>query len=404
MKRTRDVVIALGVSRAKTPLQKCVLILTLAELEAAEAESERRRRLWWRQKLAACAPVLSGGDGSDRVQIFYGRRSNNARQRVNPFAPKVYYEHFRFAREDIPRLVRALRMPHFVRTRSGCVLDGEEALLIFLKRMSYPNRIVELLDFFGRSVGYLSEMVEAVRSHLHQIAQRLVLHFDHLRIIPWIPIFAAAFEAKGCPLPQMWALLDGTFRDFCRPSKDGYAGLAQRVQYNGSKKKHGNNHQGLETPDGIIVEMHGPYEGITHDQRMLRESGLLDRVIQFCTLQIRGVPTLFYMFGDRGYVHGHEALQVPYKGAGLAAYQLQFNYWMSKFRQPVEWSFGKVCRYFPFVDFEKNQKLYLQPVASYWQIATLLTNCHSCLYGNQTSRYFRVPTPELEDYLRNGFP
>lgn len=133
MKRTRDVVIALGVSRAKTPLQKCVLILTLAELEAAEAESERRRRLWWRQKLAACAPVLSGGDGSDRVQIFYGRRSNYARQRVNPFAPKVYYEHFRFAREDIPRLVRALRMPHFVRTRSGCVLDGEEALLIFLK-------------------------------------------------------------------------------------------------------------------------------------------------------------------------------------------------------------------------------------------------------------------------------
>ena len=50
----------------------------------------------------------------------------------------------------------------------------------------------------------------------------------------------------------------------------------------------------------------------------------------------------------------------------------------------------------------KNQKLHLQPVASYWQIATLLTNCHSCFYGNQTATYFGVPTPEVEDLLKNG--
>jgi hypothetical protein len=76
---------------------------------------------------------------------------------------------------------------------------------------------------------------------------------------------------------------------------------------------------------------------------------------------------------------------------------------MSKIRQPVEWSFGKIGNLFAFVDFEKNQKLYLQPVASYWQIAALLTNCHSCLYGNETSKYFRVPTPELEVYVASAF-
>ena len=70
----------------------------------------------------------------------------------------------------------------------------------------------------------------------------------------------AAVKAKGCPLPYVWALLDGTFRDLCRPCKDGYEGLAQRVQYSGAKKTHGNNHQGLETPDGMIIEMHGPFE------------------------------------------------------------------------------------------------------------------------------------------------
>ena len=46
---------------------------------------------------------------------------------------------------------------------------------------------------------------------------------------------------------------------------------------------YGNNHQGLETPDGIIVEMHGPFEGQTHDMRMLREFRLLERALLHCT-------------------------------------------------------------------------------------------------------------------------
>ena len=73
---------------------------------------------------------------------------------------------------------------------------------------------------------------------------------------------------------------------------------------------------------------------------------------------------------------------------------------MSKIRQAVEWSFGKVSTLWAFVDFEKNLMLYKQPVAVIYHVACLLTNCHSCLYGNQTSQYFQVPTPDLEDYLR----
>ena len=147
--------------------------------------------------------------------------------------------------------------------------------------MSYPNRHVDNEHFFNRSVGYLSEMAEEVRKHLDSIAKKLVLEFDHQRIVPMIPVFAAAFRAKGCPIPHVWALLDGTFRNFCRPGLDGYSGLAQHIQYSGHKKHHGNNHQGLETPDGIIVEMHGPFEGRTHDIKMLRDSGLLRHIMLY---------------------------------------------------------------------------------------------------------------------------
>ena len=35
-------------------------------------------------------------------------------------------------------------------------------------------------------------------------------------------------------------------------------------------------------------------------------------------------------------------------------------------------------------------------------MAQILTNCHTCLYGNQTSQYFDVMPPELENYLGMG--
>jgi hypothetical protein len=59
---------------------------------------------------------------------------------------------------------------------------------------------------------------------------------------------------------------------------------------------------------------------------------------------------------------------------------------MSKLRIAVEWSFGEVVNLFAFVDFKKSQDPLLQPVASYWQIAALLADCNSCLYGNLTSQ------------------
>jgi hypothetical protein len=110
------------------------------------------------------------------------------------------------------------------------------------------------------------------------------------------------------------------------------------------------------------------------------------------------------MFGDRGYVHGDPSLHVPFQGhAGRVEPGKSYNEACAKIREPIEWMFGKVKGLFAFVDFKKNQKLYLQPITSYWFTAVLLTNCHSCLYGNQTSQYFQVPTPDLENYLRTAF-
>jgi len=77
----------------------------------------------------------------------------------------------------------------------------------------------------------------------------------------------------------------------------------------------------------------------------------------------------------------------------------QFNNSMRKARIAVEWTFSKIVKEFAFLNFDKNLKIYLQPVGMYYLVAGILTNCHTCLYGSQTSKYFNCCPPNLEEYL-----
>jgi len=77
----------------------------------------------------------------------------------------------------------------------------------------------------------------------------------------------------------------------------------------------------------------------------------------------------------------------------------RFNSAMGYVRLSVEWSFGKVANTFAFIDFAKNMKALLQPVGKFYLLSVLFTNCHTCLYGSETSYFFNCPPPSLEEYL-----
>lgn len=366
---------------------------------AADVQQRARRRRWWQLALLRRAPQkrVSGGDRSYRGRRRFGAASGYGAELAESnvgLSPSEFIEHFRFAREDIPRLCRALRIPDEFRSPNHCVCEGEEALLLYLKRLSYPNRWCDMAFFFSASEGWCSEICKEVEEHLFGFSWHLTHEMDEARIRPMVPLFAEAVRRKGAPMPGIVGFLDGTFRHFCRPSVDGYNGIAQQMQYSGHKHEHGYNYQGVVTPDGIIVEMNGPYEGRTNDKRMVQESQILDRIA-------RWFPG-YYLFGDRGYDHGNPALQTPFNGAVITPAQVAYNRTMSNIRLPVEWAFGKVSQLWGFIDYDKNLKLYQQQVAKFYLNAVLLTNCHSCLYGCETSLYFGVPTPDLEDYLYNA--
>ena len=105
------------------------------------------------------------------------------------------------------------------------------------------------------------------------------------------------------------------------------------------------------------------------------------------------------IYGDPPYGISRNIL-APFRGAQVTA-QVIFNKNMSKVRISVEWSFGKICQYFAYLDFKKNFKILMQPVAKYYLVASVLINCHTCLYGSLTGSYFGLHPPTLETYLSN---
>ena len=142
--------------------------------------------------------------------------------------------------------------------------------------------------------------------------------------------------------------------------------------------------------------MFGPIEGRRHDAFMLSVSGLPIKLRPLD--QPNGQPYVIY--GDPAYGLSRNILS-PFRGVHLTPQEQEFNQKMSTVRVSVEWAFGKILQYFSYLDFKKNQKVLLQPIGKYYLVGAILTNCHTCLDGSQTSTFFSVSPPSLETYLKN---
>ena len=294
---------------------------------------------------------------------------------------------FRFKKEHIGPLREMLQLRQRYKSATNITWTGEEGLCILLRRLAYPNRLCELVSLFGRHQTELSVIINVM---LHEIFTK---HNNRVRDIKqdWImhEDFAKAIHSKGAALQNCWGFLDGTQGRMCRPQE------GQQSVFNGHKRIHSLKYQALTCPNGLIAHFYGPMEGRRHDSALYYESGLDDEL-----------PLIQDANGDQLCIYGDSAyalrryLITPFKGAKLSQIQHDFNKNMASVRVSVEWAFAKITQIFAFLAYHHNHKVFLQPIAKYWIVSAILCNCHTCLYGSQTGKYFDVMPPDIEEYLR----
>ena len=128
---------------------------------------------------------------------------------------------------------------------------------------------------------------------------------------------------------------------------------------------------------------------------MLADSGLLKDLQRFANSPA-GNP--FCLYSDPAYPHRIN-LQTPFRNRALTAPMIAFNQSMSTVRESVEWLFNDIVNYLKFMDFKKNLKISLSSVGKMYGVCAILRNALRRLYPNQTSQYFNLDPPTLQDYF-----
>lgn len=326
---------------------------------------------------------------SRRVEIPYW---NYERFNLDRLTTDECKAEFRFHKTDLLKLLEVLRLPDPIVCYNGLNVSAVEGLCILLKYFAYPCRHLDMVSRFGRHPSQICIIKNQVLDIVYALWHHLLTTLNQ----PWLSpanlkIFADSIHAKGGALQNCWGFIDGTVRGVCRP------GVHQRTLYNGHKKIHSLKFQAIAAPNGLVANLFGPVEGRRHDSGMLADSGLLEKLQQH---SFAPDGTLLCVYGDPAYpLRPH--LQAPFKRAVLVLTPQQeaWNKSMSKVRVSVEWLFGDITNYFKFLDFKRNLKVGLSSVGKMYIVCVLLRNAHSCIYGSNTSEYFNLPPPDLEEYF-----
>lgn len=316
-------------------------------------------------------------------------------RRISSFTEDDCWNRFRFKNADLHRLIRALRIPPYFTLENRGKVAGEEAFLILLARFAYPQRYTQMREDWGREESQLCRIFRAVIRHLFEEHRHLLQdNLDYWK--PRYCKYAEAITAKGnlAATNVVMGFIDGTQHKICRP---GGHDDVQREVYSGHKRFHALKFQAVVFPDGMVGDLFGPVSGRRHDNFALRLSAVNERL----AASQDGEPSQYVIYGDAAYpILTH--IRCGFKGANLTNEQKNVNRVLSSLRICVEWEFGNIAALCAFIDFDKTQKLFMSPIGQFYMIAALIHNCRVCLYGGQTSQYYDISPPTLEDYCHVG--
>ncbi|KAL1474232.1 hypothetical protein MTO96_021335 [Rhipicephalus appendiculatus] len=92
-------------------------------------------------------------------------KSSGGHINVDTMKQETFRRQFRFSKDDLPVLTETLKIPT-IRSSQSVTVSGQEALLMGLRRLAYPNRWWDLEPLFGRHSSALSNIVSQLFGHI----------------------------------------------------------------------------------------------------------------------------------------------------------------------------------------------------------------------------------------------
>lgn len=190
----------------------------------------------------------------------------------NALSEEQCLANLRFRPAHIPQIVRIINWEGPT-ARCGYTCDPVTAVCIFLRRLAYPTRWIDLESEFGMRTSKMSDIFWEVAHKLFKYKAKRITGFRGDLLQARCSLYARAISDKGGYLNNCVGFIDGTKISMCRP---GGPGASQRANYSGHERHYCLGYQTVTAPDGLILHIFGPTEGRQLDSVMYARSGIDD--------------------------------------------------------------------------------------------------------------------------------
>jgi hypothetical protein len=208
--------------------------------------------------------------------------------------------------------------------------------------------------------------------------------------------------------------IDGTDIYVERP---GGANKYQRSLFSGHHRQHAILYLVGATTNGIIATLDGPFPGSCNDAGAYAQAGVENRLRRLLAPANAGLPVghRICAAADGGFPIS-DVLQTRIVAPVLTPAQILYNTALSSVRESIEWVIGKVFTLWEYINWcvpplfcsSKLPNTFFRymclsvgrsPVGIVCEIAFFLTNCHVCFNGSESSSFFGIDPPTIEEYL-----
>jgi hypothetical protein len=344
-----------------------------------------------------------------QAKIDYRRDLTLQNRLTSSFTLVELYQWIGFTRAHLYQVSQLLQIPFDIEIDRQSIL-GETALLLYLHQEKRINTVDDCGYNYGIDGSFVSKVYNFMKDFIfHEYAHCVLNNLDYY--VPNLDTYIAHFQkiiADGNHglvfnrTATCGASIDGTFIPIARPS------VNERLFYNGYYGHCGYTVQAIVFPDGLAAINLPMPSGMGTDWTAWQRLPHKRQLININAQRALENKTPFSILGDAMYndmVPELLAMHRPLPRQRLPEWAVNENRHLEEVRAENEHAFKKVKERSTILrDYTNKLKVRATKPLKTIVNAFLFANIHTCLYGNQVSLKFGLPSPSVEHYLEQQKP